>query len=112
MNPDYAAYYHTHARLDPRLPPPLYAPGQSWQVWAPLPGKTNASPLNKGPVPGFLGNPLPNHSGYSELLTPRTPSRNDKTRGFSLEEEQASFYIYLKIVFYSINYFLFKNCVF
>ncbi|KAJ3337103.1 hypothetical protein HDU93_001576 [Gonapodya sp. JEL0774] len=34
FDPEYAAYYHQHARLDPRLPPPLYAPGQSWQVWS------------------------------------------------------------------------------
>jgi hypothetical protein len=35
MDPEYAAYYHLHSRLDSRLPPPLYSPGQSWQVWAP-----------------------------------------------------------------------------
>lgn len=34
LDPEYAAYYHSHSRLDPRLPPPIYAPGQSWHVWA------------------------------------------------------------------------------
>lgn len=50
LNPEYAAYYHTHARLDPRLPPPLYAPGQSWKVWAPpgLAEKAAGSPLGPG----------------------------------------------------------------
>jgi hypothetical protein len=33
-HPDYAAYYHNNARLDPRLPPPIVAPGQSWQMWS------------------------------------------------------------------------------
>ncbi|KAJ3169681.1 Pumilio 2 [Irineochytrium annulatum] len=35
LDPDYAAYYYLHSRLDPRLPPPIYSPGQSWQLWAP-----------------------------------------------------------------------------
>lgn len=34
-NPDYAAFFYNHSRLDPRLPPPLYSPGQSWQLWTP-----------------------------------------------------------------------------
>jgi len=34
LNPEYAAYYYQHSRLDPRLPPPLYTPGQSWQYWS------------------------------------------------------------------------------
>ena len=33
-DPGYAAFYYAHSRLDPRLPPPLYAPGQSWQMWS------------------------------------------------------------------------------
>lgn len=37
LNPEYAAYYYQHSRLDPRLPPPLYTPGQSWQYWS-VPG--------------------------------------------------------------------------
>ncbi|KAI8800466.1 armadillo-type protein [Cladochytrium replicatum] len=35
LDPEYAAYYYVHSRLDPRLPPPIYSPGQSWQLWAP-----------------------------------------------------------------------------
>ncbi|KAI9596568.1 hypothetical protein BDF19DRAFT_17981 [Syncephalis fuscata] len=34
LDPSYAAFYYEHSRLDPRLPPPLYAPGQSWQMWS------------------------------------------------------------------------------
>ena len=30
-DPEYLKYYHEHSRLDPRLPPPNYEPGQSWQ---------------------------------------------------------------------------------
>lgn len=34
-DPGYANYFHANSRLDPRLPPPVYAPGQSWrQIWA------------------------------------------------------------------------------
>ena len=81
LDPDYAAYYHLHSRLDPRLPPPLYAPGQSWQLWAP-PGLSSASKSN-GP-PGLNGG----LNGFQDILRP--PSRGlgvDKPRGFSLEEE-------------------------
>ncbi|KAJ3113605.1 Pumilio 2, partial [Nowakowskiella sp. JEL0407] len=35
LDPEYLAYYYVHSRLDPRLPPPIFAPGQSWQLWAP-----------------------------------------------------------------------------
>lgn len=34
LDPDYPAYYYMNSRLDPRLPAPLYTPGQSWQLWA------------------------------------------------------------------------------
>ena len=33
-DPEYAAFFYSNSRLDPRLPPPIYAPGQSWQVWS------------------------------------------------------------------------------
>lgn len=29
-HPNYAAYYYSQSRLNPRLPPPAYTPGQSW----------------------------------------------------------------------------------
>jgi hypothetical protein len=51
MDPGYAQYYHLHSRLDSRLPPPLYSPGQSWQVWAP-PGLKVENDLQNGP-PGL-----------------------------------------------------------
>jgi hypothetical protein len=41
LDPSYAAFYYEHSRLDPRLPPPLYTPGQSWQMWS-GPGLTTA----------------------------------------------------------------------
>lgn len=43
LDPEYAQYYYMHSRLDPRLPPPIYTPGQSWQMWASQPavGKGN-----------------------------------------------------------------------
>lgn len=43
LDPNYIAYYYQHSRLDPRLPPPFYAPGQSWQTLAP----TNNPKLNE-----------------------------------------------------------------
>ncbi len=34
-DPSYAQFYYANSRMDPRLPPPLYAPGQSWtQIWS------------------------------------------------------------------------------
>ncbi|ORY40194.1 hypothetical protein BCR33DRAFT_371715 [Rhizoclosmatium globosum] len=49
MDPDYAAYYYSQSRHDPRIPPPIYSPGQSW-LWAP-PGskqqKLTPAPLEK-----------------------------------------------------------------
>ncbi|KAI8819625.1 armadillo-type protein [Fimicolochytrium jonesii] len=49
-DPEYAAYYYHASRLDPRLPPPIYAPGQSWQVWAPPGFNTkNRGPENVSP---------------------------------------------------------------
>ncbi|KAJ3037543.1 mRNA binding protein puf3 [Rhizophlyctis rosea] len=68
-DPDYAAYYYVHSRLDPRLPPPIYSPGQSWQLWAP-PASMNGK---KGP----------------DVQTP-SPSSNKKLenfRGFGIEDE-------------------------
>ncbi|RKP04959.1 hypothetical protein THASP1DRAFT_33218, partial [Thamnocephalis sphaerospora] len=53
LDPSYAAFYYEHSRLDPRLPPPLYAPGQSWQVWsgpgltAALAGSGASTPVSK-----------------------------------------------------------------
>lgn len=33
-DPNYAAFFYSNSRLDPRLPPPsFYSPGQSWQMW-------------------------------------------------------------------------------
>lgn len=32
--PEYAAFFYNYSKLDPRLPPPIYTPGQSsWQWW-------------------------------------------------------------------------------
>jgi hypothetical protein len=31
LDPNYPAFFHNYSRLDPRLPPPIYRPGQSWQ---------------------------------------------------------------------------------
>ncbi|KAI9101773.1 armadillo-type protein [Phlyctochytrium arcticum] len=66
-DPDYAAYYYHASRLDPRLPPPIYAPGQSWQVWAPPPTGSQS----KGP---------PGH--------PQSRGKNlEKFRGFGMDDE-------------------------
>jgi len=32
LDPNYLLFYYQNSRLDPRLPPPIYAPGQSWQT--------------------------------------------------------------------------------
>lgn len=58
LDPNYAAYYYYYSRFDPRLPPPLYAPGQSWQAGA-MGG--NSKPSNQwnqqqqAPVPPQMG---------------------------------------------------------
>lgn len=36
LDPTYPAFFHSRSRLDPRLPPPFYSPGQSWQQLWPL----------------------------------------------------------------------------
>ncbi len=58
LDPDYAAYYYLHSRLDPRLPPPIYSPGQSWSMWAP-PSK-----------------------GGKDVSNPSTPIEKYQNRGF------------------------------
>ncbi len=42
-DPQYAAYFYNNSRLDPRLPPPIYSPGQSWHVWSGPAGMHGAS---------------------------------------------------------------------
>lgn len=66
-DPEYAAYYYHASRLDPRLPPPIYAPGQSWQVWAP-PGVNNKS---KGP----------------DIMGATPPKNLEKFRGFGMDDD-------------------------
>ncbi|KAJ3402223.1 hypothetical protein HDV05_008661, partial [Chytridiales sp. JEL 0842] len=51
LDPNYAAYYYHHSRLDPRLPPPIYQPGQSWQLWAP-PGLSKQRSMVETPTSG------------------------------------------------------------
>lgn len=90
MDPGYAQYYHLHSRLDSRLPPPLYSPGQSWQVWAP-PGLHNAendllqTGLQSGP-PGL---------GMDLLRTPE----NDLTRPLSRNSQEKVKYSRLKFTY-------------
>jgi len=60
LDPDYPAYYYANSRHDPRLPPPLYTPGQSWQLWAGGGGlgglntKSNSSSSNQPPKSKIL----------------------------------------------------------
>lgn len=42
-DPAYPAYYYSRSRLDPRLPPPFYSPGQSWQQLFPLPSSLGSN---------------------------------------------------------------------
>jgi len=35
IDPSYGAFFYARHRLDPRLPPPIYSPGQSWQQVSP-----------------------------------------------------------------------------
>ncbi|KAJ3266398.1 mRNA binding protein puf3 [Chytriomyces hyalinus] len=46
---EYAAYYYSQSRLDPRIPPPVYSPGQSW-LWSP-PGSSSKNQHNMMPAP-------------------------------------------------------------
>ncbi|KAJ3147291.1 mRNA binding protein puf3 [Geranomyces michiganensis] len=74
-DPEYAAYYYHASRLDPRLPPPLYAPGQSWQVWAPPPGLNSKNTKGPGDVSGA------NSAG------PASAKNLEKFRGFGMEDD-------------------------
>lgn len=48
LDPNYATFFYNQARIDPRLPPPIYRPGQSWQqqnqVWTSIAGLGNTAP--------------------------------------------------------------------
>ena len=60
LDPDYPAFFYANSRLDPRLPPPHYTPGQSWQLWAGggglggLNSKSNSSSSNQPPKSKIL----------------------------------------------------------
>lgn len=53
-DPEYAAYFYSNSRLDPRLPLPVYAPGQSsWQAWQatnPVASSKNSANIQKNPI--------------------------------------------------------------
>lgn len=60
LDPDYPAYYYAHAKFDPRLPPPIVTPSQSWQLWAgnglnPLGSKGNGATNGNTVVSGNAG---------------------------------------------------------
>lgn len=91
MDPGYAAYYHLHSRLDSRLPPPLYSPGQSWQVWAPPGLNQTLDPtdvLHNGP-PGLGMDFFKNTD--NDLTRPLSRNSQEKIRGFSLEDGSQKF---------------------
>lgn len=57
LDPTYPAFFHSRSRLDPRLPPPFYSPGQSWQQLWPLSSLTSAAvagPGSSNPPPSLL----------------------------------------------------------
>ena len=63
------------------MPPPLYAPGQSWHLWAP--------PAQQQAVANATSKNAP--PGLNSLLQDRPPSRGaDRHRGFSLQDEEHS----------------------
>jgi len=79
LDPEYAAYYYVHSRLDPRLPPPLYTPGQSGQLWNGF-GKSldvAEKPLER--FKGFAGNDLLN-SSLDQPLEPEGKRTDDFER--------------------------------
>ncbi|KAJ3034242.1 hypothetical protein HK097_004568, partial [Rhizophlyctis rosea] len=87
-DPDYAAYYYVHSRLDPRLPPPIYSPGQSWQLWAPPGGGQNV--VGNGNVGGGVGKKGGDGNVSGGVQTP-SPGKGgqEKFRGFvgGMEDE-------------------------
>ncbi|KAJ3285843.1 mRNA binding protein puf3 [Borealophlyctis nickersoniae] len=83
-HPDYAAYYYVHSRLDPRLPPPIYSPGQSWQLWAP-PGGVGAG---GGPAGGPGTGPGVGRGKGPDIAPSSSPVKNlEKFRGFNMDDE-------------------------
>lgn len=60
-HPNYAAYYYSRSRLNPRLPPPVYTPGQSWHhLWNnPTANSSNSSSANSASLSSNSGWPYP-----------------------------------------------------
>ncbi|PJF19779.1 hypothetical protein PSACC_00445 [Paramicrosporidium saccamoebae] len=56
LDPTYPAFFHSHSRLDPRLPPPFYSPGQSWQQLWPLSSLGPAGSSQLAMLDGVGGN--------------------------------------------------------
>ncbi|KAJ3069077.1 mRNA binding protein puf3 [Podochytrium sp. JEL0797] len=75
MDPEYAAYYYQQSRLDPRIPPPIYSPGQSW-LWTPPGSKQPQRGVDKfsaGPNGEFLDENRYDTQGPSSHFSPQPP---------------------------------------
>lgn len=83
LDPNYPAFFHSRSRLDPRLPPPFYSPGQSWQQLWPM-NQTGAAKTSMTQPPmhtdGSASNlestsgPRPSLVDRIQADFPRTPS--------------------------------------
>lgn len=83
LDPTYPAFFHSRSRLDPRLPPPFYSPGQSWQQLWPLStlSPSDAAASHAAHADGGAADGEPSSGALRQTLVdriqadfPRTPS--------------------------------------
>ncbi|CAG8454279.1 4423_t:CDS:10 [Ambispora leptoticha] len=76
-DPDYANYYYLNSRHDPRLPAPLYTPGQSWPTWTNSGNGVSASSNGGG---GGVGNGVGGSLNSKPIAANGSSSTADKSK--------------------------------
>ncbi|KAJ3217720.1 mRNA binding protein puf3 [Dinochytrium kinnereticum] len=108
LDPEYAAYYYLHSRLDPRLPPPIYSPGQSWQLWAP-PGlsKQQRSSSGGSDVIGVASTPQTRDSKTGlDRYRGLTGSNGSSSTGLDMDDYGANRLDRVSFIYFVIDVFL------
>lgn len=77
LDPNYPAFFHNYSRLDPRLPPPIYRPGQSWQQ------QTSSSWSNGNSAPRLT-------SRFVQLVSTEEPVKEDKKKMVDRIQEESA----------------------
>ncbi|CAG8551227.1 13286_t:CDS:10 [Ambispora gerdemannii] len=78
-DPDYANFYYQNSRHDPRLPAPLYTPGQSWPVWTNSGNGSNGGSSSNGGG-GIVGNGIGGSLNSKTIAGNGSSSTADKSK--------------------------------